>query len=276
MLGIRSLTVIRPRACLTITRSYAAQTPAKKANKPDNDISQIPLNQIFVLTDYYIPPKFKDCPISSWPKLFIRKLGTMAFSTYSVFRYKMDTKRPIKFNLWKDKGIENFVRVNKSFANACSKKVKERSTFLNSQLSEVAAVPVISSLAERAATFPAGGRTSWELISIEGNPKIVNVLAIPDKMEVTCYVQMVMKLSTKQKFTVKLPEKNITEEKVLTDYLVFTVHPFTDEVMLSGKLFESDHLRKITPELAADDMNVMKAFMKATSDIYRTNPRAKE
>ncbi|KAK6465754.1 mitochondrial inner membrane protein Mba1 [Scheffersomyces coipomensis] len=266
-----------------IYRGYAnTNTPAtpprkKRSATPQVDIAKIPINELTVLSNYYIPPPFTKCPISSWPKLAIRRMGAIAGITYSVFKFRTELKKKIQFNLWKDIAIEQYVKTNKVFTAACNKRAVERDLYLMNQLKNVAVKEVINGLMERAETFPMNAKISWELVSIVGNPKIVAFIAIPDINEITTYVQFVMKLTTNQKYEVTVDGKVTNDEKVVTDYLAFTLNPFTEELLLTGKLFESDHIRGVMDDtVLAGNISLFKAFSKSVSDIYRSDPNLKK
>lgn len=262
-----------PSLAVTSVR-FASTETTKKKKLPKTDIGQVPINYIGVMADFYIPPKLTSTPFTLWHKMLFRRLGAFVVNTYSIVKYKRETKLPLKFNLWKDNGIDLYVKTNKIFASGCNKRPEERKKYLVKNLSQVGCAEVVNSLVARAESFPSDAKLEWELLSVELNPKVVSFNVLPDANELTSYVQFVMKLQTKQKLTVVrngTPEENV---RSVTDYLVYTLDPFTETMYLAGTLFEADHIRKVSPDEKFMNMKFMIAFTKNCGDIYRANPRA--
>ncbi|KAK6459614.1 assembly of mitochondrial respiratory complexes [Scheffersomyces xylosifermentans] len=276
-LNARTLFLAGPRASLVrgyATESETAAKKKKKKSKNTADISQVPVKNIGVMADFYIPPRILNCPVTSWHKLLFRRLGMFVVNTYNVVKYKRETGLKLQFNDWKDHAIEQYVKTNKVFAAACNKRKAERAKYIESQLNDVAGVEVIRNLAERSDTFPTDSKLNWELVSIENNPKVVSFNVIPDSNNVTVYVQLIIKLITKQKVTVNVQGKENVTERAVSDYLVYSMDPITKEIYLVGKLFESDHIRKVAPDDKFTNPKYMIAFTKTSGDIYRANPKA--
>jgi len=262
-------TVFGPSVSM-LTRGYAKK-PAQTG-----DITQVPVKNIGVMADFYIPPKFLSCPVTSWHKLIFRRLGLFVVNTYSIVKFKRETTSGLHFNEWKDNAIDLYVKTNKIFAAACCKKPSERAAYLKSQLEDISGVEVIKSLVERAGSFPQNSKLKWELDSVVGNPKVVSFNALPDANNNTAYVQFVMKVTTKQNVTVTLTQNTQESEKAVTDYLVYSFDPWTKQMYLVGTLFESDHIRKVTPDDNFTNPKYMLAFSKSCGDIYRSNPKVKK
>lgn len=259
-----------------ITRTYADQ-PAKKKNKPVAELSQIPIRSVGVIADFYIPPRFLASPVTSWHRLLFRRLGAFAVNTYSVVKFRRETGLKLHFNAWKDSAIDKFVRVNKVFAAGCNSRTSDRKSYISTQLLDVAGTAVIDSLVARASSFPASGtRLDWKLTKIVGNPKIVSFNALPDSNNLTVMVQFVLKLTTKQALTVTANGKASTNERLVTDNLVYTLDPFSNELVLVGSVFDSDHIRGVQPELTFTDAKAMTQFQRACSDLFRSNPKLVE
>ncbi|KAK6879775.1 Inner membrane mitoribosome receptor MBA1, mitochondrial [Candida tropicalis] len=251
-------------------------TSIQKKKKKQPDISQLPLNYLGCMADFYIPPKFTKSPILSWPRLIIRRISLFALNTYSIIAYKRELGVPLQFNLWKDKGIESYIRANKSFANACNEgKIKIKQDIINKNLDHVCGIHLIGALLNRSLTFPKDCKLTWELIKIEKDPKIISFNTIPDNNGVAVYVQFIMKLNSKQKITIKDKNDNITQEKEssVEDYLVFSLDPVNQELLLVGKLFESDHIRGLKSDLDMLNTKEMQRFLKLAADIYRADPK---
>ncbi|CAN3363222.1 inner membrane mitoribosome receptor Mba1p, mitochondrial [Diutina catenulata] len=260
---------------LAAFRGYATLPEAQKKKKKEQggDISMVPISSIGVMADFYVPPPLKKCPATSWHKLVGRRLIQFAVNTYSIAKYKRETKLKLEFNQWKETGMEQFVRVNKVFAAACNKRPQERDQYLTQQLDGAAGTEVINALKARAATFPAGTKISWDLVSVESNPKVISFNALPDHNNLTAFVQFIMQVTTKQKVTISNASGNTETETVAKDNLVYTLDPFAEEQRLVGTLFESDHLRKVQPDGTLINPKTMLAFTKKCADIYRANPR---
>lgn len=259
---------------LLVVRSYATEPVKKKKKTPTADISQVPVKSISTIADIYVPPKLFDCPIKSWPRLIMRRMGVFGVNTYSVFKFRNDTKLKLKFNDWKDEAMEKFVRTNKIFAAGCNLPISKRKDYLSVQLEGNVGTLVSQALTERALTFPNNGKLTWELVDVVTNPKVISFTVLPDNNNVTTYLQIVLKVSTKQKVTFTDGKQKQETERVVSDNLVYSLNPFNDEIVLVGTLFESDHLRGIQPEISFQDTKVMQEFQKQAADIFRANPKS--
>lgn len=255
-------------------RSYSNEAPKKKSKNSVADISQIPIKSIGTIADFYVPPPIFSSPVSSWHKLVFRRLGMFAVNTYSIVKFRNETKTKLKFNDWKEQAMEKFVKTNKIFAAACNLPQSKRPEYLTLQLEDNSGTLVSKRLIQRARSFPANGKLTWDLVSIEKNPKVISFTVLPDSNNVTAYVQFVMKVTTKQKVSYTNGKDTQESERTVTDNLVYTLNPFSDEVVLVGSIFESDHLRNIQPELSFKDTKLMQEFQNQTADIFRSNPKA--
>lgn len=253
-------------------RTYSTEVAKKKKKRTVADISQVPIKNIGVIADFYIPPNIFKGPIKSWPKLLLRKIGVIAINTVSIAKYKKETKLNLAFNDWKELAMEKFVHTNKIFAAACSKPVSQRKAYLDAQLEDVAGAQVVKSLNNRAESFPPGTKLSWELISIESNPKVVSFSALPDAEDMTAYIQFVMKVKTKQKLTISSGKDSSSTERIVSDNLVYTLNPYSDELVLAGTVFDSNYVRGLQPELNFNNAQVMTAYQNKCADIYRAPP----
>lgn len=256
-----------------ITRGYADAPKKKKQKAPD--ISMVPIKAVGVLADFYVPPKFRNCPITSWPKLLLRRIGAFGLNTFSVSKFKSDTKLKLRFNDWKELAVDKYVKTNKIFAAACSLPRAQRQSYLQSQLDGIAGIEVVKSLSTRALTFPARSKLEWNLKKIEGNPKLVSFTPIPDSNDISAVIQFVVKVQTRQEMVITGDAQSKTE-RLVTDYIVLTLNPYTDELVLVGTLFESDHVRGVKPELEMENVRALENFQKVCADIYRAPPEPKE
>lgn len=245
-----------------------------KKSKKDNqqmDLSQIPIKSVGAIVDFYIPPPIFSCPIKSWPNLILRRMGLFVINTYSVVKYKQDTKLKLKFYDWKEDAMQKFVKANKVFASGCNLPASKRSDYIKMQLENNTGSLVQKKLIERAKTFPISGKLSWDLVKVVKNPKIVSFMVIPDGNNIATFIQFVMKVRTKQKVSFNDGTNNKETERVVDDYLVYTLNPYTDELVLVGTVFESDHLRNLQGE-TSQSMKLMNAFQDRCADIFRSNP----
>ncbi|CUM65004.1 uncharacterized protein PRCAT00002623001 [Priceomyces carsonii] len=276
LLGSRVLnSLVSRKISSPISRLYSDQpvkTTKKKKTGQTADISQVPIKSIGVIADFYVPPKYLASPVSSWLRLFLRRMGLFAINTYSVVKYRRETGLKLKFNDWKEQAIEKQVKANKIFAAACNLPLAERERYLKDQLNGIAGDEVLKSMVMRAVTFPPGMKLTWDLISVESNPKIVSFNCLPDSNNITTYIQFVVKVRTKQKVTLEQSKNESKEtERVITDNLVYTLNPFSDETVLVGSLFDSDSNRGVQPEINFTNSLVMVAFQKKCADIFRSN-----
>lgn len=240
-------------------RAISLSTPMAKKAKQGGDISQIPIKHLGVLAPYYIPPPVFKSPVLLWHKLVFRRMGQFLFNTYSVYKFKNETGRQVHFNQWKDDAIDIFVRTNRAFSAQNLAPVQN-----------VVGVAAFNSLQDRLASVPKHTKLQWELLQIEENPKVVSFNALPDNNGVTAIIQFVMKLKTRQQVTVTTRgEQPLVTDRVSTDYLVYTLDPFLDELCLVGSLFECDHLRPIQPEMDVTNYKEMMEFQKKALDIFR-------
>lgn len=267
--------ILRSSLLAQAPRSLALHSLQSRLYASKNDITQIPLKLIGVLGDYYVPPKILSAPIKKWPRLLVRKIGMFGLNTYSAYRYRLDTKLKLRFNDWKEHLVENYVKTNKVFADACSLRKNERLKFIRENLFDVSGEAVINSLAARALTFPANTKCTWKLKSVESNPKIVTMMPVPDSDDVTAYAQIVTKVTTKQEMTITpIGGEPQTTERSVTDYLVGSLNPYTQELYFVGTLFEADYERGLQPEEKLTNLVQMEAFQKKCADIYRVPPKA--
>lgn len=233
-------------------------------------MSLVPLKSIGVLADFYIPPKFLNSPVTSWHRLVLRRIGAFGLNTFSISKFKSDTKLKLRLNDWKELAVDKYVKTNKIFAAACSLPRAQRQSYLQSQLDGIAGIEVIKSLATRAVTFPVRSKLEWNLKNIESNPRLVSFTPIPDNNDVSTIVQFVVRVQTKQEMVISGDSQDPKKtERLVTDYIVLTLNPYTDEMAFVGTLFESDHVRGVKPELEMENVRALENFQKVCADIYR-------
>ncbi|GEQ72328.1 hypothetical protein JCM33374_g6015 [Metschnikowia sp. JCM 33374] len=271
--------MVFPSTAVTCKRSYATEKPANKPTKKAVDkgasMTTMPIKAIGVVSDYYVPPRFLSSPVTSWPKLLFKRIGLFGLNTYSVSRFKNDTKLKLQFNDWKESAVDKYVKTNKIFAAACSLPISQRQSYVQTQLDGIAGTEVIKALTARVRTFPIGSKLKWNLLSVEKNPKLVVFVPIPDGNDVTTLVQFVVQVKTKQEMIVSgdaSPNPSRTE-KIVTDNIVLTMNPYTDEVVFVGTIFDSDHIRGLKPQMDMNDVKALELHLKECADIYRAPPK---
>lgn len=262
---------VRSAIPVMCARAYADAPKKKKQKAPD--ITMVPIKAVGVLADFYVPPKFTNSPITSWPKLLLRRIGAFGLNTFSVSKFKSDTKLKLRFNDWKELAVDKYVKTNKIFAAACSLPKAQRQSYLQSQLDGIAGIEVLKSLSARASTFPARSKLEWNLKKIEGNPKLVSFTPIPDSNDISSVIQFVVKVQTRQEMVISGDAEPKLSERLVTDYIVLTLNPYTDEMVLVGTLFESDHVRGVKPELEMENVRALENYQKLCADIYRAAPK---
>lgn len=215
------------------------------------DISKVPLPYIGVMSDFLCSTKAYNLSYYIMAKIDYTKNNAFALNTYNIVKFKREIGVPLEFNAWKDKGIENYVRANKVFAQACSEpQLKAKASLLRRKLDHSCGKHLIESLSARSLSFPEDSKLNWELKSIQNNPKVVLFNIIPDADGITCFVQFILKLKTNQKISIVKDQKVVKEqESSVEDYLVYSMNPISKELLLVGKLFESDHIRGLKPEM---------------------------
>lgn len=246
---------------------------AKKKKQDQGNIALVPIGSIGVMADFYVPPKVTSAPITKWPRLIARRMVQFAVNTYLIAKYKRETKLKLHFNQWKEKAMEQFVRTNKVFAAACNKPVSERQLYITRQLEDCTGTETINLLVARSLSFPAGNKITWDLVSVDTNPKVISFNALPDQNNLTAYVQFIVQVTTTQKVTVTptggQPKETVRKVK---DNLVYSMDPFAEEQRMVGLLFALDFERKVQPDGTNLSPKTMMAFTKKCSDIYRANP----
>ena len=155
-------------------------------------------------------------------KIDYTKNNAFALNTYNIVKFKREIGVPLEFNAWKDKGIENYVRANKVFAQACSEpQLKAKASLLRRKLDHSCGKHLIESLSARSLSFPEDSKLNWELKSIQNNPKVVLFNIIPDADGIACFVQFILKLKTNQKISIVKDQKLSKNKKALLKTIWF-------------------------------------------------------
>lgn len=257
----------------TFLRCYATESTTKKdkptKNKPSNgdEVNNFDVRYLGITSDHYVPVSWKNFPnpITS-PKLawksLIRRFYTFGFNTVQVglLRYQVGLKP--KFLLWKNNAIENYVQVNKAFANKNIQKA-----------SKTMSVWVAEALQKRVDSIPKNLRLDWRLVKFNEVPKLITFRPVMLPGQPVEYVQVVYKFNTTQ----ELIKVNLNDEKTskiqrnVVDYIGFTVDLHNNETTLAGSLFESSPHDPIpTPE--SIQQSEMFNDMRERGDLFRLPP----
>lgn len=263
--------VAKPSFILSRNRFYSTEVTKKKKKAPAADITQIPIKNIGVVADYYVPPKFFSLPVTSWHNLLFRRLGLFAVNTYNIVKFRRETGLKPKFNDWKEQAVEQFVKANKVFAASCSQAPSKRESYIETQLAGVCGSSVISSMVKRSRTLPTNAKLDWKLEKIESNPKVIMFGALPDSNNITALVQFVLQFRTKQKFLLKTLDKKepMVSERSVESNLVYTLDPFSNEMVFVGSVFRSDHNRGLLPDTDINDARALIELQNRCADIFR-------
>ncbi|RLV94895.1 Inner membrane mitoribosome receptor MBA1 mitochondrial [Spathaspora sp. JA1] len=289
MIGLRSIHHVFPRSSSAVASAVAPSvmkfsptyirsfsTTISTRAKQEMNMADIPITNIGVMADYYVPPSILKQPMKFWPVLLGRRFLLFAGNTYNIVKYKQETGSKLNFNRWKDDAIEKYVKMNKAFASACNQPILlngARERYIIKNLTDDCGRYTILNLIDRVQTFPLHSTVTWELVNILKNPKIVSFNCIPDQNNVLVFVQFVMKLETTQKMTITTNGKDEVSNVNNTDYLVYTLNPHTNESALVGKVFESNNIRKVAPDYTNQSNPAwVKRFLSESADIYRANP----
>ncbi|AOA61646.1 mitochondrial ribosome receptor [Komagataella phaffii CBS 7435] len=220
------------------------------------------INKIGIPMKSYIPPSFNRLNFLSHPiisiKCLLRRCGLLALNTYQVLDIRKNIGKP-DFVLWKNNSIENFILVNKLFANGHLKPLKSKvSSF------------VFKSLESRLKSLPENTKLDWKLLKFNKPPKLVNLHNFPNDDGSTMCVQVIYKFDTQQRLiTVKNGSDATTFDRNLVQYVGFNVDPYSNEVVLAGSLFESDLTTKISDSQANPTQRQLLDTMARNGDIFR-------
>lgn len=241
------------------------------------DIRQVPLNRMGVMTRIYVPPPLTKHPLQKWPRLILRRIGAFALSTIHASKLKKSKTNIEPFGHIKEKAVEIYVRTNKVFSESLNKgeNLHKRQKYNVDQLCNIVGHDVLVTLNRRAISAPLGMKSKWDLTAITENPKIVSLMTMPDANDLTCYVQFVMSLKSKQRLTLTTLSNTVVTERTATDYLVYSMNPWTNDLFLVGSIFESGADDKLTPGVETMSQHFSAAMCESASDLYRSSPHEK-
>ncbi|KAH3688932.1 hypothetical protein WICPIJ_000105 [Wickerhamomyces pijperi] len=219
--------------------------------------------------DIYVPVAYNKLPSPfSAPKqvwnALLRRFYTLGMNTVQVAFFRWQTGLKPQFLLWKNKAIESYVNVNKAFAAGDVKPIRKS-----------VSVWVEKSLKSRVGSIPKNVKLDWKLVKFNETPKLVVFRPVMLPGRPVEYAQVIYKFNTQQ----ELINVNLKTDKVkkidrnVTDYVGFLINLDSNEVLLSGSLFENNIDDKIP---RPEDINQDSMFedMKINGDLFRAPPPA--
>lgn len=236
---------------------------AAKKSSPKKPTSFNP-RHLGVTNEVYIPPSSSNLPSFFVSPIIvmnalIRRMYTFGLNTVQValFRYQSGFKP--NFLLWKNNAIENYVQVNKAFADKDINAIKSN-----------VSIWVEEALIARSKQVPEDVKLSWELVKFNAIPKLVStqVIMIPGRpLEL---IQLIYKFDTKQRLIKLNKSTNKAEklDKTVVDYIAFICDATNDDMLLIGSLFESNPESKLPKDVNTDTQTAIRK-MKSSGDIYR-------
>ncbi|CAH00115.1 Mba1p [Kluyveromyces lactis] len=224
-----------------------------------------------VANQVYIAPSKKNMPnpITSpvaYFNVLVRKIYTLGMNTIQValFRYQSGLKP--NFLLWKNKAIETYVQVNEAFA-------KRELDTIKPQVS----IWVDEALTARAKQIPSNITLDWELIKFNEVPKLVSTQAMMIPGRPVELIQLIYKFDTKQRL-IKFDKKKSKTDKLdrdVIDYIAFLCDASTNDILLTGSVFESAPDAKLPKDSETSNQIVIER-MKVNGDLFRVQPPVKK
>lgn len=237
----------------------------KKAKEKTKSSQQVFDPRFIGLTrDIYIPVSYSNLPsLVSNPKgvwnSLIRRLYVLGINTIQVALLRWQTGLKPQFLLWKNKAIENYVNVNKSFSSGDIKPIEKSIS-----------VWVEKSLLNRIGSIPKTVKLDWKLVKFNEKPKLVSFRPIMLPGRPIEYCQAVYKFNTNQELiNVNLKTDKVTKiDRNVIDYVGYLINLDTNEVILAGSVFENNPSDKI-PKPEDIDQTMIFDDMRINGDIYR-------
>lgn len=222
-----------------------------------------------VATEIFIPASRKNLPsIISQPivvfKTLIRRIYMFGLNTFKIGLFRLQSGNKPEFLLWKNNAIENYIEVNKAFASRRIDKVKNH-----------VSVWVERALLLRSESLPKNIKLNWQVVKFNEVPKLMSLDPIMAPGMPLEYIQLVYRFNTKQEL-IKIDTKTKESEKQvrdIVDYLVFLCDTNTNEMILSGSIFESKPGAPLPKQVMAGDKKKVLARMKECGDIFRLPPQ---
>lgn len=243
--------------------------PKEKKQSPDVEQSQAFSPRFIGLTrDIYIPVSLENYPnFFTSPRMFLncalRRLYNFGINTIQIALFRYQTGLKVHFLLWKNKSIEKYIQVNKAFATKKIDTVEKSVT-----------IWVDSALKARLKTIPKSVKLDWNLIKFNKIPQLIAFRPVMLPGKPVEYVQLVYKFNTKQEL-IKVNATNESSAKLtrdVVDYVGFVVDLDTNEVILSGSVFENQPADKIPKPTDVDNSKIFED-MKINGDIFRPSPK---
>lgn len=243
--------------------------------KPKKDKTKLPeFNPKFmgVASQIFIPASKENLPsIFSRPitvlKTWIRRIYMFGLNTFKIGLFRIQSGIKPSFLLWKNNAIENYIEVNKAFAARDVSKIKNQ-----------VSIWVERALIMRSQTLPKHIKLDWHIIRFNEIPKLMSLDPIMAPGMPLEYIQLVYRFNTKQELIKINTETNESEKQVkdIIDYLVFLCDTNTNELMLSGSIFENKPGAPLPKPVTADEKKEVLTRMRECGDIFRLPPQSKE
>lgn len=241
-----------------------------KATSPKKMKQQRPtISKVGVPFAPFIIPRWSRMPnpITS-PLFFIRcwckKFYMYCYDWVQVTRFKntMGSGYKPNFLKWKNEAIEDYVKVNKAFAD---KRIENARDLMSEY--------VYFALGRREKELPKNVSLGWELVKFNEAPKLISFHAFPHDDGSVLLCQVLYKFNTKQKMIIKKRDSKKFDEKVknIIEYISFNVDPFTDRVVMAGSVFESLPQRKLSQGGMPTQEETINNMIK-NGDIFRPEP----
>ncbi|AMD20822.1 HDR080Wp [Eremothecium sinecaudum] len=232
---------------------------------PDPKRSPFNIRHLGVASEMYIPTSYKNLPsVFSSPiivlKSLIRRVYTFGVNTAQVSLFRVKSGIKPNFLLWKNKAIECYVRINEAFVEKRIRDIEPDVT-----------IWVQEALETRVKQFPKNLLLTWKLVKFNEVPKLMNVVAVMIPGHPLEMIQLTYKFDTKQRL-IKYNMNTQSAEKLdkdVVEYLTFVCDATTNEVLLSGSVFESAPDAKLPTRSLNQEENVR--MMKICGDIYRNS-----
>lgn len=239
------------------------QEASKSGKKQEGDV----FNPRFmgVATDIFVPTSYRNLPsVFTSPiivtKSLIRRLYTFGFNTFKIAIFRFQTGSKPNFLLWKNKAIETYIQVNKSFAEKDLRKIHSN-----------VSIWVEEALGARIRKLPDNLSLEWRIKKFNNVPKLVHIEPIMIPGQPLEHIQLVYKFDTKQELIKlnKITKKVEKQDNDIVDFVVFLCNSITNELILSGSVFESKPGAKLPKNSTDQEKKHIVNKMRTCGDIFR-------
>lgn len=222
-----------------------------------------------VATQIYIPASNRNLPsMFTQPmlvfKTWIRRIYMLGLNTFKIGLFRFQSGIKPSFLLWKNNAIENYIEVNKSFAQKDIDGIKGQ-----------VSIWVERALVGRVSKLPSNLKLDWQILKFNEIPKLMSIDPIMAPGMPLEYIQLVYRFNTKQELIRVNTDNNKSDKQVkdIVDYLVFLCDTNTNEMMLSGSIFENKPGSPLPKQATGDDKKEIISRMRECGDIFRLPPQ---